>query len=290
VVPSGSPDSCFIEAARLQFGPNWENGRMAMMVAYCDESYRTDAPALFTITGVLSNSIEWFELGRRWRRMLVKHGLEKDGFHMSDCENATVHTPYEAMPRPERDAIQRDFLGIICDTPMGAAITALEATEFPKLKALIESQPHFDQRFVIKPYYSAFQHTVATLSRVLDDAKFVENERVAFTFDRTQEFSPIALKLYGDLQNDPGVPFRHRLGSIKFESRLAEVQLQAADVLAYEGMRYVRDVMLKKEKPRWQYTMLAQAKHPDELNVYLLDVSGAVVSSSASAPSEVPSS
>jgi hypothetical protein len=82
------------------------------------------------------------------------------------------------------------------------------------------------------------------------------SEPISFEFDQQKEYEGIAKTLYDLMQQDTALPFRHRLGSLQFASRLQHVQLQAADVIAYESMRYVREVEIRGGPPRWQADLL----------------------------------
>ena len=49
--------------------------------------------------------------------------------------------------------------------------------------------------------------------------------------------------------------YRHRLGSISFDSRFCNIELQTADVWAYESRKWVSDVLIDKrpDGQRWQF-------------------------------------
>jgi hypothetical protein len=81
-------------------------------------------------------------------------------------------------------------------------------------------------------------------------------------FDQHKELEGRAKRLYGSLINSKGdgISYRHRLGSISFDSRLRQLSLQAADVWAYESRKHVTEVLID-ERPdcqRWQFEILRQ--------------------------------
>jgi len=253
--------------------PNSEYQLMGQIIAaYCDESADHRDPAVYSVCGVLGFGRDWYELGRLWREALAETGLEKTGFHLGPCE-AGRHPPYDKMDRPERDTLQRRFIGIINKARLWSYASAVRTdTDFPKLKTLIESQQNYDPRVVAKPYYTTFEHTIQWLADVVDNGGIPKSEPIAFTFDQQREHEGIAKRLYDELQQDEAVTFRHRLGAIQFDSRLNQVQLQAADVIAYESMRYIREVAVRGREPRWQYTLLASVRQPTEIGFALLEL------------------
>lgn len=68
------------------------------------------------------------------------------------------------------------------------------------------------------------------------------------------------------LRYSPGsrITYAHRLGGLYFDSRFRQIQLQAADVWAYESRKWVTDVLIKTlpDGERWQFKLLNEtARH-----------------------------
>lgn len=261
------------EQLALLRAPNSEYQLMGQIIAaYCDESADHRDPAVYSVCGVLGLGRDWFELGRLWRQALAKTGLEKTGFHMGPCE-AGRHPPYDRLTREERDDLQRLFIGIINKTRLWSFASAIRTDkDYPKIQAMIEAQPNYDPHVVAKPYYAAFEHTIEWLAEAVDNGGIPRSEPIAFTFDQQKEHEGIAKRLYDELQQDEAVTFRHRLGALQFDSRLNQVQLQAADVIAYENMRYIREVEIRGNAPRWQYTLLASVRKKTDMGLALLEL------------------
>jgi hypothetical protein len=98
----------------------------------------------------------------------------------------------------------------------------------------------------------------------MEEGGFPPNEPIAFVFDEQKEFKGRAQRLYNSLRYSQGngITYRHRLGSLTFDSRFCQLQLQAADVWAYESRKYVTDVLINKRRDgqRWQYELLRDTK------------------------------
>ena len=239
----------FEQFAMLVHSDDSEHRFMALMnVAYCDESADSRPPRVFSVSGYLGRAPDWFDLGRRWGIALREEGLEKTGFHMAHCE-AGLAAPYH-VSREERDRLQRRFIGIINDTPLWGYAVAIELDAYQEIVGRTDYK---------KPYYIAFQYAVERMALVLEENHFRRGECIAFVFDQQQEHEGKAKSLYESLQSSD-LKYVHRLGSLTFDSRFARLQLQAADVLAYESMRHFREGRLQGKGPRWQYRLLRSVR------------------------------
>jgi len=227
-----------------------------MQVAYCDESEDTNGQRLvYVVSGYLGSPQEWFELERRWKRALAEENIPE--FHMSWCENRLKH--FEPMEREQRDHLQRRFIDIISATAIWGFSSAIHLQPYSALSERIR-QNRGD--VFAKPYYLAFQHQIEMMAIALDESPLAaSDERIAFVFDQQKEYEGHAKALYESL-SAKGVetPYFHRLGSIGFDSRLSAIALQAADVFAYENLRYVREVEIGGQEARWQWERLNNTK------------------------------
>ena len=201
----------------------------------------------YAVSGYLGTAPDWYELGRRWQSALKAEGLATEGFHMSKCE--AKGPPYNMMDRHVRDCLQRRFIDIIKDTPLLGYASAIELEYYDEIIDDIKSI----RKGFYKPYYLAFQATVERMSMVLEDAGLPRDECIAFVFDQHQEYQDKAKELYDSVKCSETLTYLHRLGSLTFDSRLSQLQLQAADIWAYESMRYIRDVKIKGGSARWQF-------------------------------------
>lgn len=242
-------------------------------VAYCDESEHHLAPPIYVVSGLLARGPDWYELGRLWRIALREEKLDAHGFHMAPCESGHK-PPYDMISHAQRMRLQRRFIGIIAKTPVWGFATAVE------LERIKQPDIHVPRKAALgpyhKPYYQCFQHTVVWIGEQLERGGFPKAECVAFIFDQQQEYQGNAKDLYDEMRQSEDIPYRHRLGSLTFESRMNHCQLQAADVWAYESQRHIREVKLGGQKPRWQFEQLA-GHHGGRTNyrIQVLDKHGA---------------
>lgn len=225
-----------------------------IIVSYCDESEYHKTPGVYVVSGFLGHGPDWFELGRKWRAALQFEGLADVGFHAAACEGRQA--PFENMERPERWRLQRKFIGLINDTPLWGMACAIELDRF-RLPDIQEPMKRVLGPFH-KPYYQTFLQTVGWMTDEVERGGFPKEERIAFIFDRQTEYQGHAKELYDEMTESEDIPNRHRLGQLSFDDDVKIVQLQAADIWAYEVQRYIREVKLGGEDSRWQMDLLRE--------------------------------
>jgi hypothetical protein len=252
--PDWSQLSGFDQLAMLVHHPDSEHRFMGLMVvAYADESEHHKEPAIYVVSALLGSGPEWFELGREWRQMLQKKGLESCGFHMSQCESGS-EPPYNTMDRDERSALQRTFIDIIKKRKLWGYATGIAQGRYnqPDVKEPAKATLGAFH----KPYYFCFSHAIQWMANDMEAGGFPPDECIAFIFDRHQEYQGRAKALYDEILTQH-IDNKHRLGHLGFDSRLKAVQLQAADIWAYESQRFLRQRVLGEPKElRWQLTRL----------------------------------
>lgn len=216
-----------------------------MICSYADES---GDKQVYSVCGLISKLEEFVELGRVWRQALTEEGLTE--FHASKLENNLK--PFDDLKRfhkDYRDHLQRKFIGLITSRPIWGFNAFVE-------HAALSAHETSLKRFMshTEPYTFSFRMFVEILAVEVDEYK-LKNEPIAFIFDQQKEFEGKAKEMYDYLATDGQWPLSYRLGSISFESRLNFVELQAADVWAYESRKHVTDYHFKKHEERWQMTM-----------------------------------
>lgn len=259
----------FEQFSLLIHGFSGEHRFMGLMnIAYCDESADPRPPKVYAVSGYLGTAIEWYELGKRWQSALKAEGLTTTGFHMSKCEYGRA-PPYNTMDRHIRDCLQRRFMDVIHQTPLLGYASVIDQEYYDEIVDDIKRV----RKGFYKPYYLAFQATVELMSTVLEDLGLPRDECIAFVFDQHQEHQNKAKNIYDSVKRSETLTYPHRLGSLTFDSRFTHLQLQAADVWAYESMRYIRDVRIKGGTARWQFDYLCSADF-GEYKIYVVERDG----------------
>src|SRR5208283_1402826 len=126
-----------------------------------------------------------------------------------------------------RDLFRREFYGLITKVRLWGFCTAVwksayddRSKEFEKFRAGVEGN-------FTHPYFLAFQHNIEAMCLRLDREGAPRNEPIAFVFDQQKEFEGRAKQLYDSIKHSNGeqITYRHRLGSISFDSRFCQLQL-----------------------------------------------------------------
>ncbi len=243
------------ELSLLVHSPNDEGLLAMMVVAYNDESGDTRSYAVSGLIGALPTFVE---LSRLWQSKLDEYGLKE--FHAAKCENRLP--PFENYNRDERDLFQREFYSLIANSAVWGVCTAIWQSAYDQRRPAFEQHRVKPEGDFTHPYFLAFQHNIEKMSLKMDEGGFSPNERIAFVFDQHQELGGRAKLLYDSLSGDVRTAHRHRLGSLTFASRSKYLELQAADVWAYESRKYVSDVLIDEQpdEKRWQLELLRRGQ------------------------------
>jgi len=222
--------------------------------AYCDESYQDHH--VYVIAGYQASFQTWESFEYAWGDQMREpemQGLKR--FHAHDCQQRSGD--FEGWSEAECQYAWRRCIEVIRKSAIFPIVTAIDLRAFDQLT------PHFKQirpPGYASPYLHAFQYHVTVMVNELISLN--AGEKLAFIFDQNKEFKDRAKGLFDALmQQDPvALPFISHLGSITFGAWQDYPELQAADILAFEGFHYFRDVKFTADpKPvRWQWSLLQE--------------------------------
>jgi hypothetical protein len=100
---------------------------------------------------------------------------------------------------------------------------------------------------------------------------YPQEERISFVFDRNNEHGNRALAVYQSILRATHLPYYFRIGGLVFEDDMRILPLQAADYLAYENFRYLKDVLYGTQSERWQWQLLSKKLGKKLANLRLFD-------------------
>lgn len=142
------------------------------------------------------------------------------------------------------DAINRfDIYGVATGIPQAHFPSVFEA-----LSKYVEPTPD-NEGPVLTPYLFAFTSFINAICRRL---KGHEEKQFAMIFDQLAEVEASAQRTRARLVNNPKYEGSSRVGPLTYCDKKMTLPLQAADILAYEVMREIRDPALR----RWQRALL----------------------------------
>jgi Protein of unknown function (DUF3800) len=225
---------------------------MAIFNAYLDESrnqYPNGGVRVLTIAGYVAFAQDFVGLSEAWRKLLDLYlapiGLRR--FHMVDFE--CHRKGFEKLNRHDACALFSGLVGIINSLeiqPIGASVNLAE------WDALGDAVSPKDD-----PYNLMMQAITHIIAEGIwsNDGK----EEIAFTFDCQQKaFERHAHRAFEYLQEND--PYGKRLLHLGFSSSYKVMELQAADILAYDICKSFRNRLAGDTRPPRYSTKLLGLK------------------------------
>lgn len=222
------------EFARAVCGYNSPDPFLAMLVAFFDESGIHDHSTVISVGGLIGRMREWDRLEKPWRQNLERPWLPKDlWFHAYECEEGVKQ--FEGVDRPFRDALVNGLSIALCDRMIGYVGGAVYRSAWDNI-----ATPKLREAYGGSPY--AF--CVATaMVRAADFAQKVNpGERAALVFALPDlAAKQLAIEVHDKLMGEgyPGI------GALSFSTPQELIQIQAADLIAFEIYQQLRSTIVK---------------------------------------------
>jgi hypothetical protein len=203
----------------------------------CDQGRdgRVWGPRL-TVGAYVARPRQWQELTKRWK--VAKRPIKV--FHAVDCANFTGE--FKGWTAQERDPLVIRVLDVLRESDIPGVVIGLHMDEFRKAMAGRD-----DLRAIFgSPYAACFQWVVQVIMNIA--AELASKERIGFIHE-TNDYPQEAQESFAWVETN-GNPNRAVIG-LQFADKQDYVPLQAADVLAYEGNKRIRDPSRHERRP-WQ--------------------------------------
>lgn len=219
-----------------------------MLAAYLDESGHSSDSRIVAMGGIMSNHLHMETLADRWREMLHRHRVGV--FHMSELESSLGE--FKGWTKIQREALLADVFLCLKDLwimPFGAVVIVEQYRELPPIAQLA----------FIDPWFICFQMCVREAASITiwhrDDPS--PADKLALFHDRQLEYQGRAVSAFHFLKDSAS--YGHRLGSITSASTSDVIQLQIADLVAYEIRKLVENAIYHPEIPtRWPMRKLQE--------------------------------
>jgi len=217
--------------------PLYPGKRLPLVVAlagYFDDSKNANE-GIFAVAGYLSTVELWDEgFAPAWQAVLdsAPHPLAE--FKAADCRHKCEQ--FEGWTKSECDAITERFVSVIVGQAIpdvvgiGAAVHIENFSEIPK-----EQRDRFE-RFAYLLCFGAVIHGVCQLS-----AKYVEDDDIRMIFDEQDELESRARAVFEDVRGLVPENLRSQVHKPLFEPSHRVLPLQAADLLAYETYKEMKN-------------------------------------------------
>lgn len=223
------------------------------LICFVDESGTHDTLGLqpgsqvAAVVGYLSWDTMWQTFCGRWQEVLCNYNVPD--FHYSEFMNEEngpkdPHWPYHGWSREKRDKFIRELIPIARNNTLVAIGGLVSVQDY---NAIIPDTAKYGHpyHFCFDAFFGAMRLFLLTGSNWGYTSPFAPGEKVAFFFDRQDQFKKKALEQYDHaLTHDD----HNRWGSITFVSREDCLPLQAADLLVGRA-RLICNRLFKGEEP-----------------------------------------
>lgn len=213
---------------------------MAFFNAYFDESGK-DNSRILTLAGYIATKEQWDEFAREWSAVLKDEGVKI--FHMKDFENGYGEFKEEdGWTRERKIAVQKKLIGIINRRTNIGIFSSVDLPDYE------ECMRGWRREYYGTPYTFLVKNCLSQVS--LWAMHFRRREPIAYVIEHGAGYNhEINEAFRAAFANDIKREMM-RLGSLTFETKQRAIQLQAADMLAYEAWKDVCNSGLAPDKRR----------------------------------------
>lgn len=209
---------------------------MVSFEGYFDESGSFDEdPGIFCVSGYFFTKEAALVMDAKWRQVLKDHGIPY--FHMVDCAHGMG--VFKEKSKKERIEIQTKLMDLIKQY-------VIEGFSVIMKKDVFETDEY------LNPYTHGAEVCVETLKHFLKFNRLDGN--IAYFFESGHSDKNSASKRMGER-------LREDIDTLTFATKYQVALLQAADILAWQTTKYVKDKMSGVRKPRADFMSLMQRDH-----------------------------
>lgn len=205
-----------------------------MFVAYFDDGGHTSDSSVLSVAAVAAKSTTWERFNEKWSKRLRRAGTSP--FHMTDFENRKKG--FEGWGEDKRLALITDLAAIL----KNSVECGIGATVVMKDWLVVMPEQFERPDFISKrgPYPLLFQ---ACIEHILSKVKLNSPETLTCVYDRNLFIRSSLEEHYRNVLNSH--PYSAKLGALTFDSADKAMPLQAADILAYEGHKHMRNQVVE---------------------------------------------
>jgi len=223
------------------------DGMVAFQRLYADESGTHEGSPVTCVGMFMARPTEW----KKWTKDWVRQKKPINVFHAVDCQN--LRREFKGWNKQERDEYVAKLLPVIAKHQLKGNVVGFQNEALDRMRLIF---PKMD-RVLESTYEVCF---LMALTLFLDQMKRLGiHDRIAVVHE-DNDFKSEALAAFDWLKRHS--EHKDRKMSLTFASKGEAVPLQAADILAYEGNKRIRNPD-KKERRAWR------ALNPDRSHVGL---------------------
>jgi hypothetical protein len=222
----------------LDFSRAFLNGEpglcvVMMLKIFMDETGVHDDAEMVAVSAYISNPKVWRAWTKDWnaRKRQVPNGHQPIKiFHSTDCAN--FRNEFDGWTKDERDPYVAQLLPVIPAHPLAGIVIGVHLTE---MEQAFRDHPELIEMFGT-PYTACFQWAISTIVEIATEHG--RGQRMAFVHE-INDYKGECLKAFEYIEtylNPRKIPM-----TIGFGSKEQYTPLQAADVLAYEGGKFLKN-------------------------------------------------
>lgn len=214
-------------ALRLAVGSLVRNHKVVLvLVGYFDDSGKLTTPGekVVAVAGCVSSVEMWEAFEHEWKGLLEDFGISL--FHMKTYNHS--RDEFLGWDKTKKESFMGKALDIIDKNTLAFTGAAVLINAWNQLSE--------EERYVFQdPYYICFQTCVRNAAiQTLDHA---DDEKVQIIFEEQPGQMGLAADLYDRCAQE--LDLKERLGGFAFRKKTEAIQLQTADLIAYEIRRFV---------------------------------------------------
>ena len=208
------------------------DGLVVVIKIFMDESGTHDQSPAMAIGAYLAPLETWEAFTTKWNDVKRHEGKYPiDVFHSTDCE--ALRGEFEGWTKVERDGLVSKLLSVIGEHDIhGIGL----AVDLPSFKSEFKNRPDLRALFNDEPYIFCFQLVLDDILSELE--KSGSNQAVAFVHEEN-EYEAMAEAAFSSMKAQRSKHYGPM--SLTFGEKRAYTPLQAADVLAFETNKRMRD-------------------------------------------------
>ena len=223
---------------------NGERGWCVVLKIYMDETNTHDKGEMVAVGAYLSRPKHWGEWTKAWnvhKRRVPAGKKPIKVFHATDC--AGFFGEFDGWTKEDRDPYVAQLLPVIPANKLAGIVIGVHR---PSLEKEFKARPELREMFG-DPYDACFQWALTTLVRIATERG--NGERMAFIHE-INAYQGAAIQSFDYVRKYLN-PRKIRM-TLGFGGKEDYAPLQAADILAYEGAKYLKNPIV----PRRAWTAL----------------------------------
>lgn len=210
------------------------DGLVVVLKIYLDESGIHEGSPVVTVAAYVGRPRSWQAWTRQWN--VAKRPIKV--FHAADAQ--ALKGEFCGWEEDDRDALVKRILPVTVDAGFPGIVIGINLDDFDRA---VSTEPEL-RKWLGTPYTACFHWVLQSL--IYLQFRSNSRERVAFVHENN-DFHGEAMESFRYMEKHAN-PGRVEM-SMMFGSKATYPPLQAADILAYEGNRRMRDPSRPERRP-----------------------------------------